>query len=419
MKHFHLFFIVFIAILLCTGCPSDPTPGPTTEPTPEPVPADGYTVSFIVFDKDTDIPLTDVDLTIIETGLNQTYASHSFNVILKTGVYNLILSKSNYKAKGYVLHISEDIIITVRLKIQENPVRDYENISGNLHNGPNPYTDDFTICASTLLESCVTEIYANAEGAFSAIQSICGNNTISGFTKTGDKVNTIAYQKDIGLEPGSPLSGLLLNLADATEDFSGTLPPDGDLRIRLNNSYLIALQDPVDAVYSFSTHLSEGDSLTLESLDNNGTSAYFTRENAGTSGGVNNLSYDIDIPAIDIDSSGDSYRISFDEVADASFYESFMLEINQGVLNEPYQGVNVTGGDIIIPKQLVNTEADQLIIFFRAVYLAGYNQSALLGNTLSFSNYCYGEINQTISSKRGYLFNYNNNYSMFYLRIEG
>jgi hypothetical protein len=380
-----IFFIICILFPL-SGCGGGSSPSPTQNT---------YSVSVNTYDKNTSQQLNGVSLTILETGQSIKMGNSSYQTNLNAGQYTIYLLKSDYISKGYALNLTKDTVINVYLTPVDNVDNNenYGTVSGEVLDNSVNYTGTFNICTAN--QTTINDI-SNATSPFSNIISVCGNIAVSIYTTTINGIDKIAYLKT-SLNPGGSQTGLVLTMPASPLNYSGTKPSGDTLVVKQSNGYILASQITNNNSYSFETVLQTGDSLTLESSRIVNDTSYFTRVAAGDAGGTVNLQYQSTVPSFTVTPSGSNYKIDFNPVDFASYYEVYAIQVIGGVAQVPFQAIGLSGTCINVPKSIFATGADITLINVRAINLNGFDSNNILTGTQSYPNYSYTEYTQTLN----------------------
>ena len=388
MKKFLLLFILGTLLIVFSSCGHTPTPVSS--------------LSINVYDKDTGEPLSNVSLSILETNQTMTINGNPSVNSLTQGQHTIYLAKTGYITRGYIFDLNTNLTLNVYLNAV-NDIRNYANVSGKVldKNGA-AYTGTFNVYAGDGVTADDTGNITNPQGLFD-VASVCGDIAVSIYTKTGDSIDTIKYLKTT-LNPCVPITGLALALPTDPINYSGIKPVGDILVVKQNNGYILARQTNNAAVYTFGVALLAGDSISLESTQTNNDTNYFTRVNAGNSGGTVNLKYQTAVPGFTVNNSGANYEFRFNAVGFASYYEVYAVQITGTDAKVPFQAVVLSGTTVMAPKSLFDTGADTTLVYVRAVNLTGFDNNLILNGTQSYQNYSYTEkaqsLNLTASSLR-------------------
>ena len=402
-----IFVVIMLSLFAFTACPN--LHNPLLDKIIELVRVKRYTVLFTISDKDTTDPLSGSALTAVDMNLKVAASvgsiSDSYELALDEGIYNIYLSKAGYRVKGYAVNVNTDLVINARLK-SLTAAAEYGTISGSVNKDGIPYTGSFNISAGIVKVNTITEVIGNLDGVFTSVTSACGDIVVAAYTKTGEEIDLVAYRKNLTLVNGTPLNVPVLNF-DTTDldEFDGLKPESGDLKVKLNQRFTLAEQASITGVsdYLVKVNLQTGDSITLESVKFDGIyDTYFTRKNAGSSGGSNNIAFDVGLPSITITPGASYYKVSFPAVSGASFYEAYVVETLPVAPNIPLQIADISNnGAIVIPKSAIDSDATAVDIYISAVKLIDYNQAQFLADTLSYDQYSYGETGEAVSDYAG------------------
>jgi hypothetical protein len=352
-------------------------------------------LSVRFLDASTGQSLSGVTLAILETGQNIT-ANGSYQDWFYHDRYTMYLSKPGYISKGLVFDFTADCTANIYL----NPAtsnQSYENITGKLQvNGVN-YTSPFNVCAGDPSAVNFTANIIDSQGNFST-SSVCNNPIVlAAYTMSGDNIAQITYLKT-SLSKGYPLSNQLLQLPANPVNFAGTKPGADCFVVKVNHGYTLAQQNSTATNYSFGVGLQAGDSITLESFLALNNANYFSCQNAGSAGGTLNIQYPAGVPNFSISASGNNYLLKFTPVDFAAYYEVYAIQLfgNQGAV--PFQTLVVSGTDVSIPKNLLNSSADTTLICLRAVQLDNFTITNILNGTQSYDNYSFTEQQALLNS---------------------
>jgi hypothetical protein len=350
-----------------------------------------HTITINISDKDTGLGIDDAFIRIVEPGFIDSLSSSTYETVLQEGTYNIFLQKDGYRSKGYVINVNSDLSINAKLTTLDEKSYEYENVAGTVN------TTDFSICTAIENASDIRGDLHADDGNF-LLPAMCGDITISAFTKTNSELDKIVYLKGLSLLKGNPLNGLILNLPAGGTNYYGDKPVDGDLKVKLDNSFLLAVQAPVDDDFSFDIDLLGGNTVTLETVKYDNADTFFSRI-TGDSDENNSLSFDLALPDFSITDSGDYYTVTFNSVSGSSCYEAYVLEISQNIASVPVQLMVLNGNSLKIPKQLLDLNADSLAVYLSAVDISGYSESQMLDGTQSLDEYSYSETGKIIVSK--------------------
>jgi hypothetical protein len=351
-------------------------------------------LSVNVFDASTNQSLSNVTLTIQETGQNITLNS-SYQDWFYHGLYTMYLSKPGYITKGLIFDFTADLSANVYL----NPVsnnQSYENITGKLQTNGVNYTNLFNVCAGAQSTVNFISNILDPQGNFST-SSVCNNHVVlAAYTMSSDSIAQITYIKT-SLSKGYPLSNQLLQLPASPVNYSGTKPGSDCLVVKVNNGYTLAQQNSTAANYSFGVAVLAGDSITLESSQTVSNANYFSCQNAGGSGGTFNIQYPSTVPNYSLSTSGNNYQLEFTPVNFAAYYEVYAIQISGGQGAVPFQTMVLSGTSVSIPKNLFNSSADTTLVYLRAVQLNNYSLNNILSGTQNFDNYSFTEQQSSLS----------------------
>ncbi len=352
-------------------------------------------IVFTISDKDTGAPITDATLIVVETDYIQDLTSDTHDIFLEPGNYNVYLKSPGYRVKGYVLNLHQNTQINVRLKKLESFNVTQGNVSGTVTKEGADLGGPFYISRGTVNVHNIPEEFLT--GPDFTVSAPCGDIAVAAFTKDANQaVEKVVYDKKLLTQYG--LVGLILDfIATGAKTFDGQKPGSDSFRVKLNEGYILAEQSTTASTYSFAINLLSGDGVTLESVKYDEADTYFTRKNVGSSGGENNIVYDVGLPTIAGNSSTDYYIVSFNAGSGASFHELYVLEIVGGEPNIPFQAAILTKAEIKIPKLVVNPAATEVNIYLSAVKMAGFNQAKLLAGTMSYDQYSYSETGKIVT----------------------
>lgn len=358
-------------------------------------PIPNYSIQFNVYDHVDKTTVNNVTADVVGSNKSELLTNESSEVVLKKGIHNICIKKTDYIPMGYVIDLNKNIVINVELRKNYINTFSTENISGKFQINNNDCSNDYYLISTTDTGSAEQFITtANPTGAFS-INTSCGDLTLSAYTKDFDgKISEIVYQKNISLASGSPINGILLNYLNPS-NHSGAKPQDGNLIVKLLDYSILARQEVGSNTtnYNFNIDLSSDDSFILESVKYDGLNTLFTRKNSS-----GDITYPVNLPNITV-SESDYYLINFDVDNNVSYYEGYVIEVNGSNSNIAYKLVNVAKKDIRIPSDYINQNADLVVFYLTAILLEDYDQDELLLGDQNILNYSYAEVGNELVSR--------------------
>ncbi|HEX3047234.1 MAG TPA: hypothetical protein VHY08_20945 [Bacillota bacterium] len=372
--------LFLILVVLLSGCGGGNSGGNK--------PPARHSILIQVFDKETNLAISEVELVILEINENTNIISNPYQNALNQGAYTIYLKKTGYLSRGYIINLNRDLILNVYLNPTDINNEAYESISGKVLENGNEYANLFNIYAGNRWITDYTEDIIDPHGLFN-ISSVCGDIVVSAYTKTGDSLAKVKYQKTT-LTDGVPLTNLSLALPDSPINYNGNKPSADLFVAKLNDGSVLGRQSSSATSYSFGVDLIPGDSLTLESSKPVGDAYYFTRLSAGT-GGTQNIQYPANVAQFTINNSGDNLVLNFTPVSFASYYEVYAIQTKDGEGQVPFQVISLSGTSVKIPKYLLSPDADTTLIYLRSIQLAGFDINNILAGSQSYQSYSYTE----------------------------
>lgn len=336
-----------------------------------------YTVQFNIFDKTSGKKLSDVALTIEETG-QQFIINGSHTMELEKGTYTVYFIHADYITRGFVFRLTSNLTFNTYLTPEEDDDEDPQPISGRvLSSTGEPQEDYYNIYAGNPFTAKCVE---NLTDSFYIEDVVAGEIVVSAFTVRDGKIDLITYAG-----PGMEREIELQFSASGTE-YSGTKPPDGKFIVKQNDGYFLAGDENSGSGYSFNVKLLPGDSIILESIKEESENTYFTRVNAGNKGGTHNLSYLNEVAGFTCYPEGKYYRISFSQVGFADYYEVIALQANSAGGKVLFWNAVLSGTSVKVPESILypekdNPETDNIYIILRAVKLPDFNIANFLNES--------------------------------------
>ena len=359
-KSLHVVTLIFILSLsLVSGCGGGPSGGgggggdPTTT---------RYTVKFNVYDKTDGKSLSDVALSIEETG--QLFKiDQSLAMKLDKGTYTLYLGKDGYITRGFVFNLTSDLTFNTYLTPQKKEDRGTD-LTVTVSFGPGETLEDYSIYAGNQFKA---ELVENPTIPTVTIKDVVsGKIVVSAFTLEGGKIKQIAYSAP------STNPAFTLQFSGSAKTYTGTKPPEGKLTVKQQDGYFLAEEANNESGYSFSVEPWPGDSIILESLVETGENTYFTRIDAGSNGGTNQISHQYEVPTFHSSSDENYLSLNINPVGFADYYEVIAIQVNEDEQKVLCWNAILSGNRVKVPNGLLNLGTDDIVIIVRAVELPGF-----------------------------------------------